>query len=159
MSSKEMPRLRSPAGLRFVGTNRQYLGFQVDCISATQTPTKVLNETDSEFNQCKTILESDQKVTDTGLILNSSQMVRASREPTREAISSSRGIVICRSGLSLLLQLDVLLVLLLLVTEDKPQLHRPCHSCQQRDAILSHRTHFLAAGIWEIREFKALGSL
>ena len=159
MSSKDMPRLRSSAGLRFVGTNRQYLGFQVDCISATQTPTKVLNETDSEFNQCKTILESDQKVTDTGLILNLSQMVRASQEPTKEAISSSHGIVVCRSGLSLLLQLDVLLVLLLLVTEDKPQLHRPRHLCQQRDAILSHRTHFLAAGIWEIREFEALGSL
>ena len=154
-----MPRLRSSAGLRFVGTNRQYLGFQVDCISATQTPTKFLNETDSEFNQCKTILESDQKVTDTGLILNLSQMVRASREPTKEAISSSRGIVVCHSGLSLLLQLDILLVLLLLVTEDKPQLHRPRHSSQQRDAILSHRTHFLAAGIWEIREFEALGSL
>ena len=101
MSSKEMPRLRSSAGLRFVGTNRQYLGSQVDCISATQTPKKGLNETDSEFNQCKTILESDQKVTDTGLILNSSQMVRASREAMREAISSSRGIVVCRSGATL----------------------------------------------------------
>ena len=101
MSSKQMPRLRSSAGLRFIGTTRQYLGSQVDCISATRTPTKGLNETDSEFNQCKTILESDQKVTDTGLILNSSQMVRASREVTREAISSSRGIVVCRSGVTL----------------------------------------------------------
>ena len=67
MSSKEIPWLRSSAGLRFVGTNRQYLGSQVDYMSATRTPTKGLNETDSEFNQCKTILESDQKVNDTGL--------------------------------------------------------------------------------------------
>ena len=62
-----MPWLMSSVGLRFVGTNRHYLGSQVDCMAATQTPTKGLNETDSEFNQYKTILESDQKVTDTGL--------------------------------------------------------------------------------------------
>ena len=70
-------------------------------MAATRTPTKGLNETDSEFNQYKTILESDQEVTDTGLILNSSQMVRASREATREAISSSRGIVVYRIGATL----------------------------------------------------------
>jgi len=37
-------------------------------------------------------------VTDAGLILNSSQMVLASREATMEAISSNRGIVVCHRG-------------------------------------------------------------
>ena len=96
-----MPLLRSSAGFRSVGTKRQKLGSQVDCISATRTPTKGLNETDSEFNQCNTILESDQKVTEAGVILNSSQIVWARREATREAISSSRGIVVCRRGATL----------------------------------------------------------
>ena len=94
-SSRGMPLLRSSAGFSSVGTKCQKLGSQMDCILATQTPTKGLNETDSEFNQCNMILESDQKVMETSLILNSSQIVWTRREATREAISSSRRIVVC----------------------------------------------------------------
>ena len=96
-----MPRLRSSAGFKSDGTKCQQLGPQVDCILATRIPIKVFREPDSEFNKCKTILESDQKVTEVGLILNSSRMVLASLEATSEAISSRCGMVAFHSGVTL----------------------------------------------------------
>ena len=72
----------------------QELGLQLSWISATRSPTKGLNDADSERNQLRTIVESDQSVTFEGFNLNAWQMVCASLDATSAAINSSLGMVV-----------------------------------------------------------------
>ena len=103
ISRTEIPRLRSSAGLRLVGTYRQTPGSHDAWISATRTPTKDFSMVDSERSQANTIIESDHNTTQAGLILNSLQMVFASLVAIRAAISSRRGTVVWRRGATLAL--------------------------------------------------------
>ena len=94
------PRLRSSAGLASVGTWFHRVGDQVDCISATRTPTNGLRSIDSDYIQWRTMHASVLKWT-RGFSRSSVWSILAKREAMSAAINSSRGIVVWRRGATL----------------------------------------------------------